>query len=98
MGRFIHGDWQHLFENRREREVRIAIDRLNGRVVAMEIKGRTGYIPSSKDERADVEESLIHGNDVLDDPDALGLETSGALPAWAQGAANNQKRDRRTMP
>lgn len=86
--------WGHLFEGdtsesgkQIERTCRFVFDTQTDKLVAAGIMGKNGsdFDPATKDECADLEESLIDANpDALTQPEQWGLRCARELPAWAR--------------
>lgn len=82
--RYVHGGWTHIFyDNGPDVDTRIVYDRMEGKLVALEIRGSSRWFKASKAEVADLEDSLKNANEeALDDPATFGLEQSDTSPDW----------------
>lgn len=90
-GSYITGAWSHLFAgDQGERSTRIVVDSSTHRLMRMDIQANRAimdsYRQATREEEADVEDSLVNANgDLFDTPDAYGLEYTDVLPAWVTG-------------
>lgn len=82
--RYIHGLWSHIFAaNRPALTVKICYDTQQEKLIAMQVE-QGSFRPATREERADVEDSLKTANDdALTNPAAYGLASSDTLPLWA---------------
>ncbi|MYM92474.1 hypothetical protein [Duganella vulcania] len=87
--RYIHGEWDHLFNFRSSPvDVRFVFDTLSGQIVEMDLHLAGNYSPALKNEIADVEHSLKSANEeVFSTPVQFGLERSNLPPEWSRLAA-----------
>lgn len=90
---FIHGQWAHKFPSSPTRDTtcRILVDADKETLVAGEICTRlegsepAGWRPMRASERADLLDSLKHGNEeMFDNPKNFGLDVSDDAPDWAK--------------
>ncbi|WP_455233583.1 hypothetical protein [Geopseudomonas aromaticivorans] len=87
-GKYIAGDWGHLFpEDNSERGTRIVIDIESRKVLAVMVQRNRSleddYTQAWPEEFASVEDSLLNANaEVFDDPEDFGLEVVDELPEW----------------
>lgn len=88
---YITGEWEHVFEGQKTATTcRILIDGDKDRIVAMDIKDddNDAWRVASRDEIADVEDSLRHGNEeVFSSPEDFDLLIRDGAPAWARDRA-----------
>lgn len=88
---YISGIWSHLFkDDQGERTTRILIDATSQKLIRMDIQANRAindsFRQASRDEMADVEDSLVNANsELFDMPDDYGLELTNALPEWVTG-------------
>ena len=89
--RFITGDWGHLFlGDKSERMTRILFDATADKLLRLDVQDnralQNSYRPASREELAEVEDSLINGNiEVFDSPEDFGLLAVDTLPYWVTG-------------
>lgn len=88
--KYITGNWGHLFEGERsERMTKIFAHADTGKIIAAKIErhrgleGDLGYGFATRDEAADIEDSLINANgEALENPGEWGLEFTDTEPDW----------------
>ncbi|MDU8350639.1 hypothetical protein RYA05_01900 [Pseudomonas syringae pv. actinidiae] len=86
---FITGQWAHIFEGERhDRNTRIVLDAHSQKLVSAHVQRNMAindsYTPASRDEIADIEDSLVNANgELFDNPNDYGLEYANTLPVWA---------------
>lgn len=87
LGRYIYGGWSHIFAGsgyERERLGRILFDRLENRLVALDLHTSFGRKVASTIAIQDVEDSLINANpEALINPEHYGLSHGDSMPEWA---------------
>lgn len=90
-GRYIIGQWSHIFtEGRAPTDLRIAFDTTAQRLVAMQLHTARGYVDAGRADMADVQDSLLTANaHVLADPVAEGFALDADLPTWSAPEARN---------
>lgn len=90
---YIHGQWAHKFPSSPTRDTtcRILVDADKETLVAGEICTRlegsepAGWRPMRASERADLLDSLKHGNEeMFEKPKDFGLDVSDDAPDWAK--------------
>ena len=81
--RYIHGGWSHVFHPVASATVRICIDAEKEMLIAMERHTSSGWVPASRKEMDDVEDSLRQSNSgVFTSPEDWGLQQSDVAPDW----------------
>lgn len=85
MKSYITGNWGHIFpSSQSERDLRFVLDTNTNKVIAMQIRTGSGYQHATKEEMADVEDSLLNANeDAIKHPEDWGLVAVAMLPDWA---------------
>lgn len=88
--KYIVGGWGHLFEgDKSERITMVVLDAATETLVAALVQRNRAiedsFTPASRDEHADLEDSLINANgELFDNPADFGLEVVTELPDWAK--------------
>jgi len=80
----ISEGWGHIFSDGVERITRWAYDRVEERLIALEIQRTAGFAPASAEAYADVQESVRQNLDLNGiDTDMASYFDIAALPNWA---------------
>lgn len=96
MGKLITGSWGHLFaSDKSERMTCIVLDVESQKLVAAQVqrdRATDSFTTASRDEMADLQDSLVNANgELFDNPAGYGLSLCDSLPSWAVPAAAPDK-------